>query len=348
MSMSCDYSEDGWTIAEQAAAWRVTLGGQDGRRVPEFWSWVTQSPVHVREALLMGLLNRELQHVSPDMSVSHEGSVTCESSAGADPEVLGDVAGFRDAHRSWIVPVLLAASVVLVLLGSFFYLRVSNDSGVFSHTYVTEVGEERMVTLKDGSSFVLDAQSSLRVEISARERSFYLNGQAVFTVAHDPLRPFRVRTAATTIEALGTEFNVRTDDRTKVAVFDGVVRLYSDGAKSGSAASTASSAQLTAGEGVTINADGEITERRKVDRASVMAWEQRQLVFSRTPLNEIVREFNRYNQKGRMRVEGKAGSLYFGGVFDATDPGPLLLILSKNPQIILEHQGEDLVIRDRP
>jgi transmembrane sensor len=346
--MNCDYSESDWTIAEQAAAWRVTLGGQDGRRVPEFWSWVTQSPVHVREALVMGLLNRELQEVDPDMSVSLADPAD-RGTRAAGQEVRPDVS----AHRGWMVPLLLAASVVVLLLGSLFFLKVSDDPGVFSHTYVTDVGEERMVTLKDGSSFVLDAQSSLRVEISARERSFYLEGQAVFNVTHDPLRPFRVRTAATTVEALGTEFNVRTGDLTRVAVFNGAVRLYSQGdAKSGSAESTASFtagiAKLTAGEGVIISADGGIAERRKVDRASVMAWEQRQLVFSRAPLDEIVREFNRYNQRGRMRVEGSAASLRFGGVFDATDPGPLLLILSRNPKILLEHQGEELVIRDRP
>jgi ferric-dicitrate binding protein FerR (iron transport regulator) len=64
-------------------------------------------------------------------------------------------------------------------------------------------------------------------------------------------------------------------------------------------------------------------------------------------LEDIVREFNRYNRKGRLSVEGKAASLRFGGVFDATDPSPLLLILATNPSVILERNGDDLLIRDR-
>jgi transmembrane sensor len=231
--------------------------------------------------------------------------------------------------------------------------RSPNQKAPPFETYTTDVGEQRAIALKDGSTVVLDTQSRLRVQLSAHERSFYLEGQALFSVAHDPSRPFRVRTAATMVEAIGTEFNVRTQRLTTVAVLDGVVRLYSQ--ESGNASEHGSDgvpsvapARLSAGEAVSINGSGEITGRMKVDRATVTAWEQRRLVFSRVSLEDIVREFNRYNRKGRLRVEGNAASLRFGGVFDATDPGPLLLLLAKNRSVVLQRSGDDVIIRDRP
>jgi transmembrane sensor len=338
------------SISEQAAAWRVVLGGEDQRRLPEFWQWVTQSPVHVREALLMGLLQQTLQELDTESGTE----VAVPATIRADD--LNEVRGTTALPRaSRIAPglaqfVLAVAACVVLALGAVVFFRSSHEK-LTVQTYSTDIGEQRHIKLTDGSHIVLDAQSTLRVEFSAHERAFHLMGQGLFDVAHDPSRPFRVYAAAAVVEAVGTEFNIRTENVTTVAVLDGVVRLYSqsDGRapdrSRGGSLSTA--AQLVAGEGVGINMKGEIIDRMGVDRATVTAWEQRRLVFSRAPLEDIVRQFNRYNRKGHLRVEGNAAALRFGGVFDAEDPGPLLLILAKSPDVVVEQEGDDIVIRDR-
>jgi transmembrane sensor len=350
--MNSDSSNDGCAITEEAAAWRLTLGAYDSRRVPEFWHWVTRSPAHVREALVMGLLNQVLQNLDPEVV-----GIPVEAPPPSDVGNAGAANAPPDAARKrklnpWTFSAATIAACIALILVSAFLFRSPNHKWPWSQTYTTDIGEQRTVALSDGSTLVLDAQSRVRVQLSEHERSFYLlQGQALFNVARDPSRPFRVHTAATTVEAMGTEFNVRTERITTVAVLNGAVRLSSQGSAQpsgqGNGGSAAAPAQLVAGEAVSINGNGDITERTKVDRTTVTAWEQRRLIFSRVSLEDIVREFNRYNRKRHLHVEGKAASLRLGGVFDATDPGPLLLILAKNPSIILEHNGDDVTIRDK-
>jgi transmembrane sensor len=346
MTKSSNAADEEASIIEQAAAWRVALGAQDSRRLPEFWQWVTRSPTHVREALVMGLLNQALR----DLDSVDRGRV--------DPSASGDVAELQSVPatvrtgsvRRWMRSTAAIAACIALFLVVGLFIRIANHK-VVSETFTTGIGEQRSVTLSDGSTVVLDAESRLLVRLSGRERLFQLEGQALFNVAHDPSRPFRVHTTAATIEAVGTEFNVRTELATTVAVLDGAVRFYPGDAERGSGRShgesSPGSATLTAGEAVSISGNGQITERRKVDRATATAWEQRRLIFFRAPLEDIVHEFNRYDRKERLHVEGKAASLRFGGVFDAMDPGPLLLILAKNPSVVVERTGDDLLIRDK-
>jgi transmembrane sensor len=353
MTMNPDPVDERLSISEQAAAWRVTLGMHDSRRRPEFWQWLMRSPDHVREALLMGLLNRELQDLDPEGRIGVDDRPSLADGSPTPSEVRPESRSNPKAPRfpRWAVGVVALAACLVLALATVLGIRSAQKERRGFETYTTGIGEQRTLTLVDGSTVVLDAQSRLEVRFSSAERYFRLEGQALFNVAHDPSRPFRVRTQATTIEAMGTEFNVRTDRLTEVAVLDGVVRVYSQKSATSPEGSGTGSvdnrAQLGAGDGVSVDEQGDITERTHVDPASVTAWRQHRLVFNRVPLEDIVREFNRYDPKQRLRVEGHAASLRFGGVFDASDPGPLLLILARNPTLNVERDGEKVTIRDR-
>jgi transmembrane sensor len=96
-------------------------------------------------------------------------------------------------------------------------------------TYSTDIGERRSLTLADGSTVDLNARSSIRIEFSNAERRVeLLQGQALFQVAKDKHRPFIVRTADTSVRAVGTQFDVyRKSSGTTVTVLEGVVAVYS-------------------------------------------------------------------------------------------------------------------------
>jgi transmembrane sensor len=349
MTTNFDLREKEWSITEQAATWHVPLESHDSKRRPEFWHWVTQSPAHVREALVMGLLQQVLQDLGPDCLVDTDSPAVSWIDNVSPSELLPETARKGTPTRWMAATTWIAACAVLGLV--FFFLSRSPNIKSHSQTYATDIGEQRHLTLKDGSTVFLDVQSRLVVQLSARERSFYLEGQALFNVAHDPSRPFRVRTPITTIEAVGTEFNVRTQDVTTVSVLDGVISLYAlhtnTPLRKGNGGAPTRHTQLAAGEAANINVKGEITDRTQFDRQTVIAWVQQQLVFSRVPLKDIAREFNRYNPKGHLFVQGDAASLRLGGVFDATDPSLLLLALAKNPAVVIERDGDDFFIHDR-
>jgi transmembrane sensor len=68
--------------------------------------------------------------------------------------------------------------------------------------------------LADGTEVHLNASSTLRFPFifAGSTREVYLEGEAFFTVAHDPAHPFIVHTGTTSIIALGTKFNVNSYD----------------------------------------------------------------------------------------------------------------------------------------
>lgn len=74
------------------------------------------------------------------------------------------------------------------------------------------------IELADGTEVHLNASSTLRFPFifAGKTREVYLEGEAYFTVAHNPARPFIVHTGTTSVIALGTAFNVNSYDNNTV------------------------------------------------------------------------------------------------------------------------------------
>src|SRR5690606_25232962 len=94
----------------------------------------------------------------------------------------------------------------------------------------TATGEQKTVTLADGTHLVLNTATAVDVAFTATERRLALvAGEILITTAQDPSptpRPFIVRTAEGSLRPLRTRFNVRNlDDSTQVAVFEGAVEV---------------------------------------------------------------------------------------------------------------------------
>jgi transmembrane sensor len=82
----------------------------------------------------------------------------------------------------------------------------------------------RTVTLPDGSTVGLFAQSSIRYlkEFTASSREIQLRGKAFFEVRKDPSRPFSVYAGGTRTTALGTSFTIDT----RAQAYKTTVRLH--------------------------------------------------------------------------------------------------------------------------
>jgi transmembrane sensor len=196
----------------------------------------------------------------------------------------------------------LAAVFCLVVAGLIWW---RTDGGP---TYSTATGEQRTLKLEDGSIIYLNTRSSVRVSYSSNARDINLQtGEALFSVAHDPARPFRVFAGDIVVRAVGTQFNVlRRPDETRVALVEGKVRVStSPETLAGTSADAPGSIQLSAGEQATVLSDGKV-HTHVADPESSTAWRQRRLVFRDTELSEIAAEFNRYNRRPRFRVVGEA------------------------------------------
>lgn len=152
--------------------------------------------------------------------------------------------------------------------------------------FETGTGERRSVTLADGSRLELNSHSAVSLQLSDTERRLRLHrGEAFFTVAADPSRPFVVEANQGTVRALGTQFNIDIDDgQVTVTVAEHGVEI----ALAGSA-----TARLEAGWQLAYGQSRFAPAARPVDLAAAASWRHGRLVYHDVPLRRVLRDFER-------------------------------------------------------
>jgi ferric-dicitrate binding protein FerR (iron transport regulator) len=268
-------------------------------------------------------------------------------------------------HRFWRPkPMWIAAAVTACLVGSAgLYVY-----GERNRTIATDTGEQRFVSLVDGSTMELNSRSRVRIRFSDAERDVDLiEGQALFHVAHDAARPFIVHSGATLVRAVGTQFDVyRRDSGTTVTVVEGRVVVLSpmleketETSLSGSAAAPEASMRasvsaeprkqansqnaifLGAGEQITVSAQARASPTH-TDPAVATAWTQHELVFDSTPLIEVAQDFNRYNTRQLIVNDAALRDFHITGVFSSADPASLLKFLRAQRDLIVQESDDGI------
>lgn len=161
--------------------------------------------------------------------------------------------------------------------------------------HVTARGERRPVSLVDGSTVLLDADTAMDVDMTPGERRVrLLRGTAFFRVRPSTV-PFVVEAANGESRVLGTAFDVAMGDRdVSVTLASGSLQVTVDG-KPGRVV-------LEPGEEVVYGESG-MGQARKVDLGEAMAWHEGRFVFSNTRLADVLRHIERY-RGGRIVVLG--------------------------------------------
>ena len=119
---------------------------------------------------------------------------------------------------------LWCAATVILLFAVFVFLQKGPTI-----TYTTGYGEIKMIHLPDGSQVKLNGHSSLyyRKRNFNAHREVWLNGEASFVVVHKQNNQrFSVHVSdSTSIEVLGTEFNVQNRNQTLIALRKGKINF---------------------------------------------------------------------------------------------------------------------------
>lgn len=153
-------------------------------------------------------------------------------------------------------------------------------------TFSTKPGVKSSLTLSDGTVVKLNARSSIRYmqNFVGDTREVFLEGEAFFEVAHDPLKPFIVHTKDISTKALGTTFNIHagTDEKITVSLVSGKVEVRS-------AEVPEFVDYLTPGEQINTFAKGKSWEKGAFEQDVVMAWLDQTIIFDDTPLPDAIK-----------------------------------------------------------
>lgn len=355
-------------LVASAAEWLVTLSdpdcNDDDRR--EFVAWLRRSNLHVEEFLRISQLTQELagSRAWPRDSIADliEKARSVDSDQVPRLATAGDPliapAEYNRARPPYPVQrwrgtrVALAASIVV---GVLLVGVVTEMFDWGSKTYTTNVGEMRSITLEDGSVVELNTRSKLRARFTAAERDVsLLAGEAIFKVAKNPQRPFRVWSRQTEIVAVGTEFNVDAhNSRTVVTVLEGRVRVTNSmstttGTTSGGTSTAAQPIELGSGEQAVVSKHHAPQRVAVPDTIRVTAWTERRLIFEDTSLADVAAEFSRYNERA-IRILGTAlASKRITGTFNATDQASFVEFLRTHAGVRVREDTRGWELEARP
>ena len=184
-------------------------------------------------------------------------------------------------RRKWVSMAAAVAGLLLVSSSVWYWLRSDEMH------YQTAAKQTKTIQLPDGSTVILNANSTLRYAKAwdrSTPREIWLSGGAYFQVTHQPggkNARFLVHTAKVNVEVLGTTFNVlERGTRTKVVLSTGKVKL--------DVRDQAQTLVMQPGEIVEYSAEKKKVEQRKTASTVYRAWAANQWVLHEVPLREVI------------------------------------------------------------
>ncbi len=233
-----------------------------------------------------------------------------------------------------------AAAAALVLLAAawpaWHLLRHAHPGADYASG-----AEVRRIALPDGSAVVLDAESAIAIDFSARKREVrLLAGRALFSptpqAAGGPA--FTVVTAQASAAALGTRYTVaHEDDGTRIAVYEHRVAVQC------LACADKREIVLDAGEGAQVSAAG--IARDATQRESAPDWSQGLLAFNDVALPEAAARMSRYTSKHILVLGEAARSVRVSGTANIADPQRALALLLAQTKVEITDLPGLLILR---
>lgn len=261
---------------------------------------------------------------------------------------------------TWPRALATAAVIALVVVGISFYSR---DPGL-----ATRIGEQRNVSLQDGTRISLNTASRIRVRYTQAERRIELDqGEAYFEVAKHSDWPFVVVAGGKQVVARGTTFLVRRDEASlAVTLVEGrvvvasasesVPSIQADPAPTMAGASeshssprgvTAANVTLSPGQRLTfINHELPKLDQPVLER--VTAWQHGQIILDHTSLADAVAEMNRYSDVQLKIEEAKAGRAEVTGIFRIGDSESFARAVAETYHLQVATRRGQIVLAGRP
>ena len=330
-------------IQEHACLWvsRLDRGLRD-EELAELDSWLSESNAH-RQSLI------EAASLWDDMSVLNELSGLFPESHMRKSDGNRTKRQKPSQHRGkWsIAAAVLVMTLAIGTIVQQAWLDNTPEFAAISEKVETGIGEQKNITLADGSVMHLNTNSIVTVDFSQNARSIVLlKGEAHFEVAHDTSRPFSVTAGNNTVTAVGTAFNMQyvNDNAFELVVTDGKVLVKDRFRDSTSAESLFGKKPVTeegllmfAGEKATVQ--GKVEARENMSKNDIdddLAWQQGMIVFKGEPLEAVLAEIGRYTPVRFSITDDRLRKRRVAGYFKVGDIDGLLAALKSSFNINYE------------
>ncbi|MBX3241818.1 MAG: FecR domain-containing protein [Chitinophagaceae bacterium] len=194
------------------------------------------------------------------------------------------------------------------------------------------------LTLADGSKVWLNAASSLRypTAFTGKERKVEITGEAYFEIAHNPAMPFVVSKDGTTVQVLGTHFNINAYDdehSLNVTLLEGSVSIGTTG--------NGRPKVIRPGEQAQVEKGGNIELVNQVDLYEVMAWKNGLFSFKGADIESIMRQVSRWYDLDVV-FEKQVTEKFYAEVSKTTNVSTLLKMLEATKAVRFSIEGKTI------
>lgn len=248
-------------IEAQAVLWLVRTGDPAFADWPAFEQWLGANAAHA-----------DAYH----RAASTEVDMVDLLAASAPQAVVAPSERPRWRPAPWLGGAVAAALLIVVGYGA---LRPAGPI-----LFETGPGQHRDVVLADGTRIALNGDTRLTVAAGDPRAIRMEQGEALFSVRHDPAHPFAVTVAGDTIADVGTAFDVVRDaGTTRIAVAQGTVMWNPTG----------EAVRLDAGHALRSEDGDAKLELSAIDGATVGGWARGQMSYEGTPLTIVAADVSR-------------------------------------------------------
>jgi len=311
-------------LRAEAAAWLARLHGPNRTQDVEagFRAWMNESPDHAAA----------FEHMTD----------TWEKAARLRRRPTEYLASWEwpGIRVSFSRAVMAAAAVAVVtIIGTILYLH--NDA------IATSIGEQRILTLEEGSRVYLNTDTQVKVHYDKSVRRVELEkGEALFEVAKRPDWPFIVTAGDRQIRALGTSFIVRREEHDlAVTLVEGKVTVSPAIAEEDRR--TPAAAPLVKGDVYTLTPGQRLTFHSHAPRVDhpaldkLTAWQRGQVVLDNQLLEDSAAEMNRYSRTKLVVQSSRAAEIHISGIFRSGDSLNFAMAISKTYGLeVIDTPGE--------
>jgi transmembrane sensor len=235
-----------------------------------------------------------------------------------------------------------AAAAVVVAVGAMLYF---NHAGV-----ATGVGEQRSMTLEDGSRILLNTSTRLVVRYDEKIRRIELvKGEAQFDVMKNAQRPFVVTAGEREVTALGTSFDVRRDGhQISVTLVEGKVTVAPVVQSTDAVVPVQAKVEvLHPGQRLTFTA-GRAPRMDQPQMEKVTAWQRGQISLDDLSLADAVAEMNRYSTVQLQIEQPAAAALHVSGIFRVGDSLSFAHAVAQTYGLTVLEQGREILLNGIP
>lgn len=222
----------------------------------------------------------------------------------------------------------IAASIaaVFIIVFSLFTFNDYNKPS-FNHEYLTLNEKNLNITLPDNSIIDLDIKSEMKIAYFKDRRTVDLiKGKALFSVSKDKTKPFIIKSGKTSIEVIGTKFEViNVNNNTTVNVLEGLVKISHIYNEKGDIKTLI---RLSKEKTFSLDDKGKVRKNNKINIDNIATWKEDYINFNKNTLTEAFKSFQRYsNQAGsfenyeisQYKITGKFSTKHYEGFLNSIE-----------------------------